>query len=87
MVVSLSGLPSCLGTSDAIVNTVCEAFGNGFPIVKVTDALFVKGAIFHCDRKIHPMQIPTFVAKGKDTVLSCRAFYASRHGLVAYPEF
>ena len=71
VVVFLSGLPSCLRASDAIVNNVCEAFRNGLAMVQVADALFIKGAIFHYNGNVHLMQAPAFVAKRKDTVLSC----------------
>ena len=47
MVVFLDGLPPCVGTGDAFVGKVYEAFGKGFPIVQVADALFIEGAIFY----------------------------------------
>lgn len=71
MVVFLSGLPSCLGASDAVVSKVCEVFRNRFPIVKVADALFIKRAVFQDNGDLHVMRSAAFIAKGKDTVLSC----------------
>jgi hypothetical protein len=69
VVVFLCGLPPCLVTGDAIVFKVYEAFGKGFPIVQVADALFIKGAIFYYNGNPRVMQSPTFVARNKDLVL------------------
>ena len=69
VVVFLSGLPSCLGAGDAIVGKVCKALGKGFPIVQVTDALFIRGAIFHYNGNPHLVLAPTSVARNEDPIL------------------
>jgi len=58
-----------LGQVTLLFFKVCEAFGKGFPIVQVADALFIKGTIFYYNRNPRVMQSPTFVARNKDLVL------------------
>ena len=69
MVVFLDGLPPCVGTGDAFVGKVYEAFGKGFPIVKVADALFIEGAIFYDNGNPRVMQYAKFSARNKDLIL------------------
>ena len=69
VVVFLSGLPSCLGAGHAIAGKVCKALGKGFPIVQVTDALFIRRAILHYNGNPQLMLAPTSVARNEDPVL------------------
>lgn len=69
VVVFLSRLPPCLGAAHAIVGKVCKAFGKGFPVVQVADALFIRRAIFHYNGNPQLMLAPTSVARNEDAVL------------------
>ena len=69
VVVFLSRLPPCLGAGDAIVGKVCKAFGKGFPIVQLADALFIRGAIFDYNGNPQLMLAATSVARNEDPVL------------------
>lgn len=69
VVVFLSRLPPCLGAAHAIVGKVCKAFGKGFSIVQVADALFIRGAILYYNGNPHLMLAPTSVARNEDPIL------------------
>jgi hypothetical protein len=70
--VFLDKLPPRQVARENSVGKTCEAFWKTFAIVKIADALFINGAVFHRNGNARFVHTSAFVARSEDAELTRR---------------